>query len=63
MTNAEKIEQALSTAARPINIDQICRAAFGRVDERGRNNVRVVLHRLDHEGRIVKHAQSYALKG
>lgn len=62
MTNAEKIEQALATAARPVNIDQICRAAFGHVDERGRNNVRVVLHRLDLAGKIIHHAKSYELR-
>lgn len=62
MTNTEKIEQALATAARPVNIDQICRAAFGRIDDRGRNHVRVVLHRLDQAGKLVKHAQAYEMK-
>jgi predicted Zn-ribbon and HTH transcriptional regulator len=62
MTNTEKIEQALKTAARPINIDQICCAAFGRIDEHVRNNVRVVLHRLDQAGKLVKHAQAYELR-
>ena len=62
MTKASDIEQALATATRPINIDEICRAAFGRIDERGRNNVRVALHRLDQAGRLVKHAQTYELR-
>ena len=62
MSQAEQIEQALAKAKRPVNIDEICRAAFGRVGERERNLVRVNLHRLDAAGKIVKHAQAYELK-
>ena len=61
MTDAEKIEAALRGAAQPLTIDSICLTAFGRVDERGRNTVRVNLHRLDGRGILIKHQQRYSL--
>ena len=60
LTDAEKIEAALRGAAHPLTIDSICLAAFGRVDERGRNTVRVNLHRLDGRGILIKHQQRYS---
>ena len=62
MTQAEKIHKALAEAPQPISIDEICKRAFGCVDERGRNSVRVNLHRLDVDGKLIKYAQAYALK-
>lgn len=62
MSTAEQIEQTLATAKRPLTIDEICRLVFGRVQERGRNIVRVNLHRLDERGRLIKHQQTYELR-
>lgn len=61
-TLSEKVETAIARAPRPVSIDDICRTVFGRVDERGRNVVRVNLHRLDERGVLIKHAQTYELK-
>lgn len=61
MTDVEKIEAALRIATQPLTIDSICLAAFGCADERGRNTVRVNLHRLDGRGILVKHQQRYSL--
>lgn len=54
-----RIEKALTVASGPLTIDDICRLVFGRITERDRNLVRVVLHRLDSRGVLVKHAQTY----
>jgi hypothetical protein len=54
-----RIEKALTVASGPLTIDDICRIVFGRIAERDRNLVRVVLHRLDSRGMLVKHAQTY----
>ena len=61
MTDAEKIESALKGSPQALTIDDICMAAVGRIDERGRNTVRVNLHRLDGRGVLVKHQQRYSL--
>lgn len=61
MTDAEKIESALKGSSQALTIDDICIAAFGRLDGRGRNTVRVNLHRLDGRGVLVKHQQRYSL--
>ena len=42
-----RIEKALTVASGPLTIDDICRLVFGTITARGRNLVRVVLHRLD----------------
>jgi predicted Zn-ribbon and HTH transcriptional regulator len=54
-----RIEKALTVASGPLTIDDICRLVFGQITERDRNLVRVVLHRLDGRGILVKHAQTY----
>jgi len=62
MTLADRIETALRKAREPLTIDAICKAALGRIDERGRNVVRVNLHRLDVRGLLVKYPQAYAIR-
>jgi|WetSurSiteA1Bulk_404760.scaffolds.fasta_scaffold61021_3 hypothetical protein len=57
-----RIEKALTVASGPLTIDDICRLVFGRISGRERNLVRVVLHRLDARGVLVKHAQTYEIK-
>lgn len=59
---SEKIEAALSAATEPLTLDQIVKAAFGRVTERGRSSARVHLHRLDEAGKLVRHPRKYELK-
>lgn len=56
-----RIEKALAVASGPLTIDDICRIVFGRITNRDRNLVRVVLHRLDTRGILVKHAQTYEI--
>ncbi len=60
--DSEKIEAALRNAGGPLTIDEICRAAWGRVGERERSSVRVNIHRLDARGLIEKSAAKYAIK-
>jgi hypothetical protein len=56
------VESALRLAGKPLSIDEICLLAFERIDERDRNLVRVVLHRLDGRSELTKHAQTYEIK-
>lgn len=58
----EKIEAALALAKEPLSLDQICKAAFGRITEDYRSRVRVNLHRLDEAGRLVKYPRKYELR-
>lgn len=61
-SDAGKVEAALVAATGAMTVDEICRAAWGRVGERERNLVRVTLHRMDERGVLVKHARRYELK-
>ena len=58
---ATKIEAAMLASDEPLTIDQICKAALGRVGARERALVRVNLHRLDQRGILTKHAARYSL--
>ncbi len=59
---ADRIEAALRASDEPMTIDDLCRAALGRIGARERNLVRVNLHRLDQRGLIAKHAARYSLR-
>ncbi len=61
-SDAKKIEAALRESAEPLTIDEICKAALGRIGERERNLVRVNLHRLDERGVVQRYAARYGIK-
>ncbi len=62
MKKSEEIIDILRQAKEPLSIDQLCKALFGRTGDRERSLVRVNLHRLDTEGKLIKHPRRYELK-
>ena len=58
---SKELVDVLRRAEEPLSIDQLCSAIFGRTGDRERGLVRVNLHRLDAEGRLVKHPRRYSL--
>ena len=62
MSAAKRIERALHTAAGPLTVDELCKAALGKVGARERNVVRVNLVRLDDRGLIRKIAAKFEIK-
>ena len=57
-----KVEAVLVAATAPLTLDEIVKAAFGRLTDRGRSSTRVYLHRLDEAGRLVRYPRRYELK-
>jgi hypothetical protein len=61
-TKSEEVVEVLRRSEKPLSIDQICKAVFGRIGDRERGLVRVNLHRLDSRGVLTKHPQTYSIK-
>lgn len=63
LSDAQRIEAQLRASSTPLTIDAIARAVFGRAaGEHERGAIRVVLHRLDARGVLVKNAMTYSIK-
>jgi hypothetical protein len=61
-TASKRIEETLRAAPRPMTIDEICVAVFGRTgNHRDRSLVRQNLHRLDARGLLIGYPRTYAL--
>jgi hypothetical protein len=59
---SEKIAAILDGADDYLTVDEICKAAFGRVGDRERGNVHLNLHRMGERGEIEKRAAGYRKK-
>lgn len=57
---SEKIAAILDRAEDYLTVEEICKAAFGRVGERERGNVHLTLHRMGEQ--IEKRAAGYRKK-
>ena len=54
-----KIAEALDAAEDLMSVDELCRTAAGKVDDRIRNNVYLILHRMGEDGSIECRAKGY----
>lgn len=61
MTRSEEIIDVLRRSKEPLSVEQLCKAVFGRTGDRERGLVRVYLHRLDSQGKLVKYPRRYSL--
>ena len=57
-----RVLRLMMESRRPLLLDEICLGATGKNEEKERNHVRVVLHRLSDAGVVTKHEARYTFK-